>query len=291
MAQDEKPKQVAVEGPARNLEEFLESSPPGTDDEVVAGWKSVATGSGVEYILQRPDVRLYCDDDDCQGLRFFHSTDSDLYFREKVSRNVFLTYSCRNCCVTTKTYAVMLWRVNANRAHIFKFGEDPPFGPPTPARLISLIGPDREIFLQGRRAENHGLGIGAFAYYRRVVENQKARIIREIIKASQKLGASAETLKELELAENETQFSKAIEQVKAGIPSALRIDGHNPLSLLHTALSEGIHGQTDDECLQIAQEIRVVLGDLAERISQALKEESEVKEAVSRLLNRKKKEG
>jgi len=46
--------------------------------------------------------------------------------------------------------------------------------------VITLIGPDREIFLRGRRAENQGLGIGAFAYYRRVVENQKGRIITQI---------------------------------------------------------------------------------------------------------------
>jgi hypothetical protein len=31
----------------------------------------------------------------------------------------------------------------------YKIGELPIYGPPTPARLISLIGPDREIFLKG----------------------------------------------------------------------------------------------------------------------------------------------
>jgi hypothetical protein len=64
----------------------------------------------------------------------------------------------------------------------YKLGELPVYGPPTPARLISLIGPDREIFLKGRRCGNLGLGIGAFVYYRRVVENQKSRILDEIIK-------------------------------------------------------------------------------------------------------------
>ena len=58
---------------------------------------------------------------------------------------------------------------------------DPPFGPPTPARVITLIGPDKEYYLKGRRAENQGMGIGAFSYYRRVVENQKNRIIDEVI--------------------------------------------------------------------------------------------------------------
>jgi hypothetical protein len=144
------------------------------------------------------------------------------------------------------------------------------------------------MLLRGRRAENLGFGIGAFAYYRRVVENQKGRIIQEIAKASAKLGASPEMLAELAKAEKETQFTKAIDQVKTGIPPALLIDGHNPLTLLHTALSEGLHDQKDEECLEIAREIRVVLTELAERISHALREEAELKEAVSRLMSRKK---
>ena len=39
---------------------------------------------------------------------------------------------------------------------------------------------------------------------------------------------------------------------------------------------------------QPPQEIRLVLTELAERISQALKEEAELKQAVSRLMNRNK---
>lgn len=35
-----------------------------------------------------------------------------------------------------------------------KLGERPPYGQPTPPRLIKLIGPDRDIFLKGRNCEN-----------------------------------------------------------------------------------------------------------------------------------------
>ena len=173
-------------------------------------------------------------------------------------------------------------------AVVAKLGEDPPFGPPTPARVITLIGPDRNLFLRGRRAENQGFGIGAFAYYRRVVENQKGRIIQEIARVAGKLGASPDVLAEFEKAAAETQFSKAIDQVKSAIPQVLLIDGqHNPLTLLHTALSEGLHDHTDEECLEIAQDIRLVLTELAERASTALREEAELKKSVSRLLGRK----
>lgn len=199
-----------------------------------------------------------------------------------------MTYRCRNCRTSYKRFAVAVRWDSGKEGVALKFGEDPPFGPHTPSRVISLIGEDRELFLKGRRAENRGLGIGAFAYYRRVVENQKGRIIEEIAKVAKKLGAKPGVLQGFEAAAKETQFSKAIEDIKDGIPQALLIDGqHNPLTLLHGALSEGLHADTDAECLEIAKEIRVVLTDLAERLSQALKEHAELKNAVTRLMTRK----
>jgi len=170
-----------------------------------------------------------------------------------------------------------------------KLGESPEFGPPTPSRVIKLIGPDRELFLKGRRSENQGLGIGAFGYYRRVVENQKDRILDEVIKVSEKLAASEELILELKSAKREIQFTKAIDSIRHGIPQALLIDGHNPLTLLHSALSEGLHEQPDEECLALATSIRVVLTELADRLGQALKDEAELKHAVSRLLEVKGK--
>jgi len=109
------------------------------------------------------------------------------------------------------------------------------------------------MFLKGRRCENQGLGIGAFSYYRRVVEHQKGRIIDEVIKVSGKIGAPEETLKLLREARNETKFSKSVSLIKDAIPQALLISGHNPLTLLHNALSAGLHEDTDDGCLSLAQ--------------------------------------
>jgi hypothetical protein len=167
----------------------------------------------------------------------------------------------------------------------YKYGELPPYGPPTPARLIRLFGRDREIFLKGRQCENHALGIGAFVYYRRVVESHKNQILDEVIRVSKKIGAPSEMLAALEAAKAEIQFSKALALVKNAIPQALLVNGHNPLMLLHSALSVGLHDQTDESCLALAHDVRVVLIELAERLAQALKDEAELNTAISRLLH------
>ena len=186
-----------------------------------------------------------------------------------------------------KTFALAAWRNDGTTSgRCYKFGERPEYGPPTAARLIKLIGPDRDTFLKGRRCENQGLGIGAFVYYRRVIENQKDRILAEIIKVAHAVGTDAEAIKKLEAAKRETQFSKALSNVKNAIPQSLLIDGHNPLLLLHRALSEGLHDRSDAECLGLARSIRVVLAELSERLTQALKDEAELNQAISNLLNR-----
>ena len=56
------------------------------------------------------------------------------------------------------------------------------------------------------------------------------------------------------------------------------------LLLLHSALSAGIHDKSDDECLELAKSIRMVLSGLAERLGQALTQKKELSEAVSKLL-------
>ena len=123
----------------------------------------------------------------------------------------------------------------------------------------------------------------AFGYYRRVVENQKNRILSEIIRVAKKLEAPAEAVQELEAAKAETRFSKALANVKDTIPPALMIKGHNPLRLLHSALSDGLHDRDDDYCLKQASSIRVVLAELSERLALALKDDAEIKRTLSHL--------
>ena len=197
----------------------------------------------------------------------------------------FPTFVCRNCTKNVKRFAIRVGQCEEDKVvTIQKFGEIPEFGPPNPPKLMAITGAEREAFLKGRRCENQGFGIAAFAYYRRVVENQKTKIIDEILKVAKKLNADPELIVDLEAARQETQFSAAIKRIKHGLPPILLIDGHNPLTLLHSALSEGLHGESDEVCLELATSIRVVLTELMERISTAVKEEAELKSALHRLI-------
>lgn len=270
--------------------EFLVSVPPGNTEKITELGEIHSPDKSKLYV---PSIYLDCTSKICDDIRIFDGRSSYNVFEHNNWQDGYLYYNCRHCRQVTKAFAIRLRFTSSSGGEALKFGEWPQFGTRIPARVITLIGPDRELFLKAKRAEDQGMGIGAFGYYRRVVENQKDRLIDEIIRVSRHIEASEELIKRLEAAKEETQFSRAIEIIKDGIPEILRIKGHNPLTLLHTSLSQGLHSDSDEDCLELAKSIRVVLMGLAERIEQAMKDEAEINQAVNRLLRsgEKKKDG
>lgn len=259
-----------------DLKEFFEDAPP-------CGFVPLRDSQCIQSYISLPQISAYCKDERCQGGRFFSPDESSFYFSSGSNKSV--KYSCNNCKSFGKMISFIIVQNEDSGFSGYKFGELPPFGPHIPSRLLKLVGGDKEILLKESRCENQGLGVGAFAYYRRVVENQKNKIIEEIIKVAQKIKADPAMIKTLEDAKQVSEFSRALGMIKDAIPPALLIDGHhNPLSLLHNALSGGLHGKTDEECLDLAHNVRLVLTELAERIDQALKDRAELTKAVSRLM-------
>ncbi len=276
--------QVAKKDPPPTIPwaDLLSATPPNVLAFVTDHLESQASG---HLTLATPDLLLHCQSEHCGDRRFFHSQNA--VYCSKAETQGVLVYKCRNCESAKKYFAVIVIRGNeGSKDFAVKLGEFPPYGDPVPSKLISLVGPEREIFLRGRRCENFGLGIGAATYYRRVVESQKDRLVAEIRKVAVRLNAPASVLSQFDQAAKDTQFSRAVELLKGAIPEALFIDGHNPLTLLHAALSEHVHLHEDADFLANAASIRVILVSLAERLDSLLKQDAELKGALSRLLNR-----
>jgi hypothetical protein len=282
---------TAAEPTPISFAEFLESVPPSQFRKVSDICTVMHRPSGTAWReLAIPQLQLHCPSSTCNGPRFFRFKDGERVIpADKDVKLTFFDYICSNCRRVQKLFSLYIsvkGEVGSSTAgECYKFGEHPAYGPPTPTRLLRLFGKDRETFLKGRQCENHGLGIGAFVYYRRMVENHKNQILDDIIKVARKV--APEMAQALEAAKNENQFLRAVESVKNAIPQALLIEGHNPLTLLHSALSEGLHAETDEHCLELAHDVRIVLAELAERISQALKDEAELNAAISRLMKPK----
>jgi hypothetical protein len=223
----------------------------------------------------------------CAGTRTFKlESRENLSFRAGTTE--VLEYLCSNCDKSKKTFAIMGIQRVESKPVFEKLGEYPRFGSPLSDRLLDLLGDQKAMFLLGRQCENQGLGIGAFSYYRRVVENLKNKLFDRIIEVAEKVDSGAiDLVAALQQAKTETQFTKAVESIKSALPQILLVDGHNPLLALHRALSDGLHEQSDDHCLSIAHDVRLVLGDLSDRLHQALKNDKELNSAIGRLLRKR----
>ncbi len=266
--------------------EFLKNTPP-IKLKKVSGLAKYGIGTGLN--VNTPSLLLYCSGRICNGIHLFDYFGSEGNIYDNTASHTFLLkYQCRHCKLNKKFYSIFAYNANTGILvgedyDVLKMGEYPAFGPHIPKKVTKLIETDKEFFEKGLEAENHGLGIGAFSYYRRVVENQKNHLLGQIIKVSEKLNVKPDIIEKLKDAQSERQFKNSVDKMKHAIPQALLIDGHNPMTLLHNALSAGLHAETDDDCLKLATSIRVVLTDLAERIDQALKDHAEVKSAISHL--------
>jgi coproporphyrinogen III oxidase-like Fe-S oxidoreductase len=176
------------------------------------------------------------------------------------------------------------WNSVAEVGEATKLGEWPPFGPQVSVGIISMLGKNKDMFLRGRRAEIQGLGIGALAYYRRVVESQKDHIINEIIKLMRRTNSPETQIEKLKSAKKEKQFKKAVELISDSVPKALLINDYNPLALLDQAMTKGADVQTDSDALRLATAIRKILTELAERLVRALEDQADLDEAVNYIL-------
>ena len=134
-----------------------------------------------------------------------------------------------------------------------------PSARPEPApELARGLGEAGGLFVKGLINQSFGFGIGAFGYYRRVAED----IIERLLEQLRDYAAEAE-LKELVVAIDEAkkqrQAAERIRIVHPLIPKILRPGGQDPLGTVFGALSEGLHGGTDEACLDEADALRVAL--------------------------------
>ncbi|KGJ88102.1 hypothetical protein [Thalassotalea sp. ND16A] len=275
--------------PEVDFKTFLEETPPNH------------TVKCIDFDIQRPkhtvssvneniEPLLYCPHEKCKGNRlFFTRTQYGTHLSDKELNMNFIKYTCRNCGVTEKVFAYLHEFDGGYNSIVAKVGEIPKFGKRVPEKVNKLIKSERDLFFKGMANENQGMGIGAFSYYRRVLDSQKDRIFDKIIQAVEVLPVDKEIIEELKAAKAETQFTKAVDKIKAALPQGLLISGHNPLKLLYSAVSEGLHNHTDEECLQYAQSIRLVLFEFAERLDSVLKANRDLSGAVKMLAGLKPK--
>jgi hypothetical protein len=283
MAEGEKAGRNSAKIQTIKFEDLLGKYPPG--EMYVITNLGISRSPAAAPVLNKPRLKLYCPGDFCSGVRFFDAHQSPKAALSEKWTRLFLHYSCSNCRLVSKIFALMArWNAVADEGQAVKVGEWPPFGAQVSARVTALVGQSKASFLMGYRAEMQGLGIGALVYYRKVIEDQKNHIIDQIIRVWRRIHSSELQIEKLKAARGEKELKKVVEITGDAIPQALVIKAHNPLALLERALSRGASVENDHEALQLAAAIRKILTELAERLARVLEDQTGLEEAVNTIL-------
>lgn len=164
------------------------------------------------------------------------------------------TYKCRNCNRGEVRY-YFCWYFDKTKALgiFYKVGQDAPLEERVPEALENALGSDDlKTYKNSLRLRNFGLGVGAVAYLRRVVENKMNDMLDILHKAAREHKAPEAVLNRLEEIKKDRRFAVKVDYAGDLVPEHLRPAGNpNPIAVFHELASEGLHSKSDEECVDI----------------------------------------
>lgn len=237
-----------------------------------------------------PKVSINMDCRDCGSLQTFNMT-NEYYENYRVmnvhssDKKVRLVYECQSCRRFTRQFHIY---ISPDLDFIYKFGQYPEWEIKMDKNLEKTLGKHAKTFRKGLVCESQGYGIGAFSYYRRITEE----IIDELLDSIEGLieeEHKAEYKEALEKTKATRVTQEKIDLVKDLLPTILKPNGMNPLGVLHSELSEGLHAESDQACLENANHIKGILTFLINQIIQSKEAAKGFTSSMKSLLDKKSK--
>jgi len=195
-----------------------------------------------------------------------------------------IAYKCAGC---QKYEYIFLLRFDENLQYMEKVGQYPPWSIKIEKSLAEIFGKYEETYKKGLINESQGYGIGAFAYYRRIIEE----IIDELLDSIPEIMGETEKaayMDALQKAKQEKDATSKIDLIIDLVPDVLKPQGFNPFKVIHDQLSQGIHVDTDEECLEKAAALRDALIFLINQIVRNRNAKREFTASMKKLLDKKK---
>jgi len=194
-----------------------------------------------------------------------------------------LLYLCGHCQDFNRIFLV---KISNDRSGFTKVGQYPAWDIKGEPNIERLLGAHAAYYKRGLICESQGYGIGAFGYYRRITEEIIDGLLDEI--ADLLVGEDQDKyIEALEQTKKTTITQDKIDLVKDLLPPILRPEGMNPLSTLHSTLSEGLHAKSDEDCLESAEACREILVFLVNQISSSKAASKGFTDSMRKLLDKK----
>jgi len=167
---------------------------------------------------------------------------------------------------------------------ISKIGQFPPFKIQASNEMNDFLDEeDLEYYERALMNLSTNYGIGAFAYFRRITENQIKNICLRLSELD--IVGSSEIRNAIKRYNSNHQMSNLIAEVYKYLPETLKQLGDNPLQLIYDQLSGGIHEYSDKECFEKASSIDTILKYIVRNLNEEKYNRKDVSNAI-KVLNK-----
>jgi hypothetical protein len=236
--------------------------------------------------LPKASINMFCEN--CNSNQTFQMTnnynDGFKKFNPFIGNQVIqLEYTCVGCEKYKRYFSLYFAE---DFSYMMKVGQYPAWDISIDRDLEKMLEKHVDNYKKGLICESQGYGIGAYSYYRRIVED----IIDKLLDTIPFLMTDKEKNlyeKALEETKKTTVAQEKIVLVKDLLPQSLRPNNFNPLSILHSSLSEGLHSKTDEECLELAESIREVLVFLVTQVVRLSESSLQFTESMKKILDKR----
>jgi hypothetical protein len=168
------------------------------------------------------------------------------------------------------------------RAVFRKLGQHPAQSIKPDREVVQALPPVLlELFKKGLTSLSQGYGIGALAYFRRVVEDGTGHLIELFAARAREDGdeAAAQTIL---AAKDDHHMEERLKVAADALPTDLRPGGVNPLAVLYAHYSRGLHGLPDNECLSVAQHLSFAIAYIFKNWRRQMEEASTFRQTVQK---------
>lgn len=214
-----------------------------------------------------------------------------IYFNETTRRldTVFhVAGECQSCkshiSFLIRTFSDKNWeeRKKGINIHIQKVGQYPGYEIAINNMLKEYLSEEDQVnYKKALTCLSISYGIGAYSYFRRIIENEIKRIIKDISELEFDGVAYVKDAYNNYL--KDFQMSKLIDIINKYLPKSLNELGDNPIRLLYEQLSGGIHEFSDEQCVAKAKNIDVLLNYVVKKINEEKYQLVDVKNAMKQL--------
>lgn len=261
-----------------DIKTFLETAP-------LYSWREFKKPRVNRSSLWINEIDAYCDI--CDQQRPFQDLRSrgggaGMTVNALKSGTSYFTFSCVSCRKSHREYLVEQV-LDEETIRIQKYGELPRSKLIRNRVLQKFLKDDLDNYEKAIVCLSHEYGVAAFAYFRRVVENNISALLDLLQEDAKSSGSDKSILDALADLRKDTPMSEKIKIANLALPNHLKPDGLNPLGRLYQVLSEGVHSLSEAECLQKATATSECLAFLISELASRAEHRARFKSLVGKL--------